>query len=305
MLVMAGCAGLIGGDSSGQDQMASSDADSKSADESGGSTSQSGDSPGAVKQSLSTGPLNRDVISTGQITVSAESISKARAEVMGLVSSYNGTIADEQTDSDRRGRAMESTLTLRVPTSSFAEAMNGLARIGKVEHQTRKSEDVTTKVLDNEARVRAAERAIRQIEVLLGRANALRDIIAIESDLARRQADLDSLKSQEAWLEDQTSLSTINVHLSRPGAAPEEEARGFLAGLGERLGRDADHDRGAAHRGRGCPALRGAVGAGRRTGVDGPAPPGQRRECSCTKCVRRASWSGSVDGITPWPRLKM
>ncbi len=232
MLVMAGCAGLIGGDSSGQDQMASSDTASKVEDESGGSTSQPGDSPGAVKQSLTTGPLNRDVISTGQITVSAESISKARAEVMGLVSSYNGTIADEQTDSDRQGRAMESTLTLRVPTSSFAEAMNGLARIGKVEHQTRKSEDVTTKVLDNEARVRAAERAIRQIEVLLGRANALRDIIAIESDLARRQADLDSLKSQEAWLEDQTSLSTINVHLSRPGAAPEEEARGFLAGLG-------------------------------------------------------------------------
>jgi hypothetical protein len=233
MLFMAGCAGLVGGDSSGQDQMASSDADSESVDESGGSTSQSGDSPGAAKQSLTTGPLNRDVISTGQITVSAESISRARAEVMELVSSYNGTIADEQTDSDRQGRAMESTLTLRVPTSSFAEAMNGLARIGKVEHQTRKSEDVTTKVLDNEARVRAAERAIRQIEVLLGRANALRDIIAIESDLARRQADLDSLKSQEAWLEDQTSLSTINVHLSRPGAAPEEEARGFLAGLGD------------------------------------------------------------------------
>ena len=92
--------------------------------------------------------------------------------------------------------------------------MDALARIGKVEHQSRKSEDVTTQVLDNDARVRAAERAIRQIEVLLGRADALRDIIAIESDLARRQADLDSLKSQQAWLEDQTSLSTINVQLS-------------------------------------------------------------------------------------------
>jgi hypothetical protein len=226
MLAMTGCAGLTGG-SSGQDQMASSDTDSTSADESSGSTSQSGTSPGAAKQSLTSTPLDRAVISTGQISVSSRSISKARAEVIQLVASYNGTIADEQTDSDRTGRAIESTLTLRVPTSSFAEAMNSLARIGKVEHQTRKSEDVTTKVLDNEARVRAAERAIRQIELLLGRADALRDIIAIESDLARRQADLDSLKSQQAWLEDQTSLSTINVHLGRPGAAP-----GFLAGLG-------------------------------------------------------------------------
>jgi len=133
---------------------------------------------------------------------------------------------------DRRSdKISDSSLTLRVPTSDCAEAMDALAPIGKVEHQSRKSEDVTTKVLDNDARVRAAERAIRQIEVLLGRADALRDIIAIESDLARRQADLDSLKSQQAWLEDQTSLSTINVQLSRPGEAPVDEARGFLAGI--------------------------------------------------------------------------
>jgi hypothetical protein len=186
-----------------------------------------------MKQSVAITPLNREVISTGQISVSSASISKARADVIRLVTSYDGTIADEQTDSDERGRIHDSTLTLRVPTPSFAEAMDALARIGEVQHQSRKSEDVTTQVLDNEARVRAAERAIRQIEVLLGRANALRDIIAIESDLARRQADLDSLKSQQAWLADQTSLSTITVHLSRPGEAPEDEARGFLAGLGD------------------------------------------------------------------------
>ena len=183
--------------------------------------------------------------------------------------------------------------------------MDALARVGKVEHQSRQSEDVTTKVLDNEARVRAAERAIRQIEVLLGRANALRDIIAIESDLARRQADLDSLKSQQAWLEDQTSLSTINVQLSRPGAAPPEEARGFLAGLGS--GWDAMRTSSVV-----LLTVLGAVlpFAVLVALVGVPlwivaASPGQRRECSCTKCVSRASWSGSVDGITPWPRLKM
>ena len=76
--------------------------------------------------------------------------------------------------------------------------MNALGELGEVEQQSRKSEDVTTKVIDNDARVRAAERSIRQIENLLSRAEKLGDIIAIESDLARRQADLDSLKSQQA-----------------------------------------------------------------------------------------------------------
>ena len=231
MFALAGCAGLSGGEGSSDEEMAGEPA-SRSSDASGGSTSTSGDEATGVKQSGATTPLNRAVISTGQISVSSQSISRARAEVLRLVTSYDGSVADEQTDSDQGGRITSSMLTLRVPTSDFAEAMDALAQVGKVEHQSRKSEDVTTQVLDNDARVRAAERAIRQIEVLLGRADELRDIIAIESDLARRQADLDSLKSQQAWLEDQTSLSTINVQLSRPGEAPEE-ARGFLAGLGD------------------------------------------------------------------------
>jgi Domain of unknown function (DUF4349) len=232
MFALAGCAGLSDGEGSSGDEPAGEPA-SRSSDASGGSSSTSGDASTGVKQSVATTPLNREVISTGQISVSTRSISKARAEVLRLVTSYDGSVADEQTDSDQRGRINSSTLTLRVPTSDFGEAMDALARIGRVERQTRKSEDVTTQVLDNDARVRAAERAIRQIELLLSRADALRDIIAIESDLARRQADLDSLKSQQAWLEDQTSLSTINVQLSRPGEAPEDEARGFLAGLGD------------------------------------------------------------------------
>ena len=126
-------------------------------------------------------------------------------------------VADEQTSSDRRGRIVDSTMTLRVPSAKFSEAMKAFAGLGEVEQESRKSEDVTTKVIDNDARVRAAERSIRQIENLLGRAQKLSDIIAIENDLARRQADLDSLKSQQAYLADQTSMSTINVYLSPRG----------------------------------------------------------------------------------------
>ncbi len=73
----------------------------------------------------------------------------------------------------------------------------------------------------------------RQIENLLSRATKLGEVIAIESDLARRQADLDSLKSQQKWLQDQTTLSTITLSLTRTTTrtAPATKAHGFLAGL--------------------------------------------------------------------------
>jgi hypothetical protein len=197
-----------------------------------------GDPESAVRDAVgspvaATQPMTRAVISTGQVSIRPASIDKARAEVMRLAASWGGTVADEQSSSDSRGRMVDSTLTLRVPTAKFSEALNAFAGLGKVDQESRKSEDVTTKVIDNDARVRAAERSIRQIEVLLDRAQKLGDIIAIESDLARRQADLDSLKSQQAYLSDQTSMSTINVYLSRtPHVRPRaHDAHGFLAGL--------------------------------------------------------------------------
>lgn len=235
LLALAGCGGA---GSAASDSTASSGGGSSAAKEPGLGVAQDASQPAVGRAdnadvSEVTGPLTRSVISTGQITVRARDLDRARVEAMRLVAAWGGLVADEKTSSDRRGRAEDSVLTLRVPGPRFSDAMTALARLGKVEQQSRSSEDVTTQVIDNDARVRAAERSIRQIENLLGRATKLGEVISIESDLARRQADLDSLKSQQKWLQDQTTLSTITLSLTRttPKAAPASDAHGFLAGL--------------------------------------------------------------------------
>ena len=242
LLLIGACGIGQGGDGGGDAATGGEPASSQveEAPKSGSGPGAASSDSGALKTQQSAGgagrastePMTRAVISTGQVTLTATSIGRARSEVLRLATSWGGTVADEQTTSNHRGRIVDSTLTLRVPSPKFGEAMTALSRLGEVTEQSRKSEDVTTQVIDNRARIRAAERSIRQIERLLARARNLGDILSIESDLARRQADLDSLKSQQAWLEDQTSLSTINVYISRPTARGDErEAEGFLAGL--------------------------------------------------------------------------
>ena len=226
--------GVRGGDIGGSLNGSGADAGAAEPAVSDESRSARGAEPGdSALQASSTTPLSRAVISTGQVTLESQRISRARAEIVRLVTSWGGSVADEETTSDDKGRILHSTLVLRVPSDRFESAMTAFATLGKVTQRSRESEDVTTQVIDNAARVRAAEHSIRQIELLLSRAEKLGDIIAIESDLARRQADLDSLKSQQEWLEDQTSLSTVNVYLSRPGTAGpgKRDARGFLVGL--------------------------------------------------------------------------
>jgi hypothetical protein len=175
----------------------------------------------------------RAVISTGTVTLESKDVEQARFDVQKVVDGHGGEISDEQTATDDEGEIDRSRLVIRVPSGSFGDVMDELGDVADLRSAQRTSEDVTTEVIDIGVRVRAQEKSLERIELLLARAQNLRTIIAIESQLTRRQADLDSLKAQQAYLADQTSLSTITVFLEQKGkAAPvEEDEAGFLAGL--------------------------------------------------------------------------
>ncbi|MEQ4548566.1 DUF4349 domain-containing protein [Nocardioides kribbensis] len=181
-------------------------------------------------------PAAPAILSPGSLEVRADDVAAARDEVQDVLDQTGGTVAEERSTSDEDGAVESTRLVLRVPSEDFAVAMEALEGIGVTEDSRRASEDVTTQVVDNEVRVRAQRASIARIEALLARAETIGAVIGIEGQLTRRQADLDSLLAQQAYLTDQTSLSTITLRLTRtpdPAATqrPEEDRSGFLAGL--------------------------------------------------------------------------
>lgn len=178
---------------------------------------------------------DRKVISTGTVALRAEDVGEARAEVQEVVDRYGGEVAEEKTGTDDDGDVARSRLVLRVPTARFDEAVESLKGVADLVDASTSSEDVTTKVLDVDIRVRVQRRSIRRIELLLDRAESIRDIVAIEAQLSRRQADLASLEKQQDHLADQTAQSTITVSIARAReerkTEPETDDAGFLTGL--------------------------------------------------------------------------
>lgn len=191
------------------------------------------DRTSAAKSAADT-TLQRSVIATGALRLTPAHLADARQDAINLVNGLGGHVADEQSRSDARGRLERVDLTVRVPAASFEKALDDLAGLGTVRHREQSVEDVTTQVIDTDARVKAHQDSVDSIQKLLARANTIGEIMSIEAQLATRQADLDSLKQQQKWLADQTSLSTIQVTLTRPAAheKSDDHAAGFLSGLG-------------------------------------------------------------------------
>lgn len=177
----------------------------------------------------------RAVISTGRVSVVSSHLEHARARVDELMKAFGGYVSDEQTSHDRSGRISYSTLTLRVPVTSFTAAMHSLAGLGTVHDAQSSTKDVTTQVIDVNSRVQTAKASLKRLRGFLRTAANVRTLIDVENEITTRESDLQSLKAQQAYLSDQTSLATITLELSRPDKVhitpgPLEHA-GFLTGL--------------------------------------------------------------------------
>lgn len=176
----------------------------------------------------------RAVISTGTVALRADDVAEARLAAQEVVDRFRGEVAEEQTATDDDGEVQRSRLVVRVPSDRFADAVEALTGVAELVDASTASEDVTTQVLDVDVRVRVQRRSIERIELLLDRAESIRDIVSIEAQLSRRQAELASLEKRQAYLADQTSQSTITVSIARTkdaAAEPDTDEAGFLSGL--------------------------------------------------------------------------
>ena len=181
------------------------------------------------------------VISTGNVHLRSDDVGQAIFDVRQVVDVHGGTISEDDTETDEDGAALRSRMVLRIPTADFDDTMSELEKVGGLVSSKRQSADVTTQVLDIDVRVEAQQRSIDRIQVLFDNATTIKDIVSVESELSRRQADLASLEAQQRYLADQTSMSTITLAVERtpeetkPKPKDEDEA-GFLSGLSDGWG---------------------------------------------------------------------
>jgi hypothetical protein len=181
----------------------------------------------------------RKVIAQGDVSLESDDVQSAVTDVQHLVDHYFGEITERETTTDKDGDISNARLLLRIPVKDFDAAFVDLQKVGELKSSNTGKEDVTTKVIDTRVRIRAQRLSLARVEALFDRAQSISDIIRIESQVSRRQADLESLERRLNYLNNQTSMSTITVNISLPPPEPKEKAKdkkkpeetGFLAGL--------------------------------------------------------------------------
>ena len=187
------------------------------------------------------GLAGRSVIRTASLTIQATDVTAAGTNAAAAARAQGGFVAAQNASSDPlHPRQATVTMTLRVPVANYDALLAALSGLGRVIASNQATDDVTDEVVDVASRVATQRAGVDQVRALLDRAETLGQVIQLENELTRRQADLESLLARQAKLADLTALATVQLDIRAPRVAPtptpvvaaeKPPERGFFAGL--------------------------------------------------------------------------
>ena len=126
-------------------------------------------------------------------------------------------------------------ITLSVPATKLDTVMAELGKLGTVIRSESSSEEVGKQIVDTQSRLETMRASVNRVRALMTKATELTQIVNLEAEVSRRQADLEALEAQLAALKNSVARSPVQISLTTESdviAAPQEEdGTGFMAGL--------------------------------------------------------------------------
>jgi hypothetical protein len=183
---------------------------------------ESGGSPAAGE--MTDVQAGRMLVWTADLRLQVASVSNAVRAATSLVKRGGGFVAQHVEDGDEA-----ATLVLRIPSKAFDSAMAGLEALGTPLSKNIAATDVTEQYVDVEARLKNRIALRDRLKQLLEKAVDVKDILAIETEFGRVQADIDSMEGRIKSLAGQLEYAMTVLKLEK---APPPEQQRILGPLG-------------------------------------------------------------------------
>lgn len=233
-------------DSSGQPGIVSRDASGAPDDgtPANGPASGPAKGPGSVDPAVLTAP-GSTLARRATVALKVKSLAQTVAAVRSLSVASDGVVLAENIgtgggyvpleDPSRVTATTYAEITLSVPSAKLDTVMAELGKLGTVIRSQSSSEEVGKQIVDTESRLKTMRSSVDRVRALMTKATDLTQIVTLEAEVSRRQADLEALEAQLAALENSVARSPVQISLTTESnviAVPTDtDDTGFMAGL--------------------------------------------------------------------------
>ncbi len=161
--------------------------------------------------------FGRDLITEVGLTMATNDVARTADDVRRLATANGGAVFSSDVTV---GQPLEDgsipgggRMVVRIPPQDLDRLLADLDGLGGITRVTQESEDVTDQLVDLEIRIRQARAGIATIEEILARTTELDDLFAVETELSRRQVELERLLAAQRSTEDRVALATLTIQI--------------------------------------------------------------------------------------------
>ena len=165
--------------------------------------------------------VQRKIIRNAALTVEVSSPGDSQHKIVLIAESHQGfVVTSEATQRSAEDKSRPETtvnLVVRVPAAQFNQVMDEIRAVGaRVIQEKVTGQDVTEEFIDLEARIKNQKALELQFLEIMKRAGKVDDALSVQRELAEVRTEIEKLEGRRRFLENQSSLSTINVTLQPP-----------------------------------------------------------------------------------------
>jgi uncharacterized protein related to proFAR isomerase len=175
------------------------------------------------QQQINAEAVKPQLIKTASLRLSVRSIDQTVTEIHRVLKQEQGDIYDFN---DRRGNEDNErtvSLLIKVPQQNLDQTIEAVSKFGNVIDIQIKSEDVTTQIVDTEARLKNLRQQEAMTQKIMERSGSIKDVLAVSKELAQVREQIERLDAQVKQLKGQVAFSTITLNLEAAGGQSGQE----------------------------------------------------------------------------------
>jgi hypothetical protein len=181
---------------------------------------------------------DRRIIRNADITIEVPSTTDAQHRVTSIAEAHGGFVvtseAKQRESNDPAHRTLDIKLVVRVPSNQFGSAFDEIRKLaGNTPAEQVTSQDVTEDFIDLEARIKTQKALEVQFLEIMRQAHKIEDALEVQRQIAEVRTEIEKLEGRKRFLENRSSLSTINVNIQTPKPVITVTQTGFSHSLRE------------------------------------------------------------------------
>lgn len=155
----------------------------------------------------------RLIINNGDVGVYVKDVKDAKSRAESAARAAGGYVQASDLQGDKVVNQV-ATLTLRVPVAKYTSVLEQVKSLGVVNRDSSTGTDVTSQVIDTEARLKTMKAEETQYRDIMKQAHKISDVLEVKDKLTDVREQIESLDAQAKGLRNQATLSTISVSFS-------------------------------------------------------------------------------------------